>query len=93
MMLRAAMNRDGGGACPGCSSFWQRNMELGRWNNLDQRLSKGWFSCFSIVLAYLSNFGVVLVKYKDSKNAHKCIELMNQQWFGGKQSKHRRWIS
>ncbi|CAA0814520.1 RNA binding (RRM/RBD/RNP motifs) family protein [Striga hermonthica] len=29
--------------------------------------------------------GVVLVKYKDSKDAHKCIELMNGRWFGGKQ--------
>ncbi|KAL3653983.1 hypothetical protein CASFOL_003664 [Castilleja foliolosa] len=30
-------------------------------------------------------YGVVLVKYKDSRDAHKCIELMNQRWFGGKQ--------
>ncbi|KAI3459105.1 hypothetical protein Pfo_015768 [Paulownia fortunei] len=29
--------------------------------------------------------GVVLVKYKDGKDAHKCIELMNGRWFGGKQ--------
>ncbi|KAL6516774.1 hypothetical protein OROHE_018062 [Orobanche hederae] len=29
--------------------------------------------------------GVVLVKYKDSKDAHKCIGLMNGRWFGGKQ--------
>ncbi|XP_042039757.1 splicing factor U2AF-associated protein 2-like [Salvia splendens] len=29
--------------------------------------------------------GVILVKYKDSKDALKCIELMNRRWFGGKQ--------
>ncbi|XP_022742348.1 splicing factor U2AF-associated protein 2 isoform X1 [Durio zibethinus] len=29
--------------------------------------------------------GVVLVKYKDRKDAQKCIELMNGRWFGGKQ--------
>ncbi|XP_011077112.1 splicing factor U2AF-associated protein 2 isoform X3 [Sesamum indicum] len=29
--------------------------------------------------------GVILVKFKDSKDAHKCIELMNGRWFGGKQ--------
>ncbi|EYU39486.1 hypothetical protein MIMGU_mgv1a0105401mg, partial [Erythranthe guttata] len=29
--------------------------------------------------------GVVLVKYKDRTDAHKCIELMNGRWFGGKQ--------
>ncbi|KAH6757827.1 RNA binding family protein [Perilla frutescens var. hirtella] len=29
--------------------------------------------------------GVILVRYKDSKDAHKCIELMNGRWFGGKQ--------
>ncbi|CAL5357240.1 unnamed protein product [Camellia sinensis] len=29
--------------------------------------------------------GVVLVKFKDSKDAHKCIELMNGRWFGGRQ--------
>ncbi|XP_042001070.1 splicing factor U2AF-associated protein 2-like [Salvia splendens] len=29
--------------------------------------------------------GVILVKYKDSKDALKCIELMNGRWFGGKQ--------
>ncbi|XVF30227.1 hypothetical protein REPUB_Repub16aG0039300 [Reevesia pubescens] len=29
--------------------------------------------------------GVVLVKYKDRKDALKCIELMNGRWFGGKQ--------
>ncbi|XP_051140120.1 splicing factor U2AF-associated protein 2 isoform X2 [Andrographis paniculata] len=29
--------------------------------------------------------GVILVKYKDKKDAHKCIELMNGRWFGGRQ--------
>ncbi|KAK7278293.1 hypothetical protein RJT34_23319 [Clitoria ternatea] len=29
--------------------------------------------------------GVVLVKFKDRKDAQKCIELMNGRWFGGKQ--------
>ncbi|KAL3838510.1 hypothetical protein ACJIZ3_023101 [Penstemon smallii] len=29
--------------------------------------------------------GVVLVRYKDRKDARKCIELMNGRWFGGKQ--------
>ncbi|KAJ7982542.1 Splicing factor-like protein [Quillaja saponaria] len=29
--------------------------------------------------------GVVLVKFKDKKDAHKCIELMNGRWFGGRQ--------
>ncbi|KAL8544651.1 hypothetical protein ACS0TY_005039 [Phlomoides rotata] len=29
--------------------------------------------------------GVVLVKFKDGKDAHKCIELMNGRWFGGRQ--------
>ncbi|XP_039057154.1 splicing factor U2AF-associated protein 2-like [Hibiscus syriacus] len=29
--------------------------------------------------------GVVLVKYKDRKDAQKCIELMNGRWFGGRQ--------
>ncbi|KAK6136238.1 hypothetical protein DH2020_030027 [Rehmannia glutinosa] len=29
--------------------------------------------------------GVILVKFKDGKDAHKCIELMNGRWFGGKQ--------
>ncbi|XP_042034328.1 splicing factor U2AF-associated protein 2-like isoform X1 [Salvia splendens] len=29
--------------------------------------------------------GVILVKYKDSKDALKCIESMNGRWFGGKQ--------
>ncbi|GLT95574.1 hypothetical protein SLE2022_132480 [Rubroshorea leprosula] len=29
--------------------------------------------------------GVVLVKYKDRKEAQKCIELMNGRWFGGRQ--------
>ncbi|GMN59785.1 hypothetical protein TIFTF001_028878 [Ficus carica] len=29
--------------------------------------------------------GVVLVKYKDRKDAQKCIDLMNGRWFGGKQ--------
>lgn len=24
--------------------------------------------------------GVILVKYKDSKDAHKCIEVMNGRW-------------
>ncbi|XP_020676666.1 splicing factor U2AF-associated protein 2 isoform X1 [Dendrobium catenatum] len=29
--------------------------------------------------------GVVLVRFKDRKDALKCIELMNGRWFGGKQ--------
>ncbi|PON55390.1 Splicing factor-like protein [Parasponia andersonii] len=29
--------------------------------------------------------GVVLVRYKDRKDAQKCIELMNGRWFGGRQ--------
>ncbi|XP_042493452.1 splicing factor U2AF-associated protein 2 isoform X2 [Macadamia integrifolia] len=29
--------------------------------------------------------GVVLVRFKDRKDAQKCIELMNGRWFGGKQ--------
>ncbi|XAR65845.1 hypothetical protein NMG60_11011816 [Bertholletia excelsa] len=29
--------------------------------------------------------GVVLVKFKDKKDAQKCIELMNGRWFGGRQ--------
>ncbi|KAI9114737.1 hypothetical protein K1719_014435 [Acacia pycnantha] len=29
--------------------------------------------------------GVVLVKFKDRKDAQKCIELMNGRWFGRKQ--------
>ncbi|KAB2093916.1 hypothetical protein ES319_A02G123600v1 [Gossypium barbadense] len=29
--------------------------------------------------------GVVLVKYKDRKDAQKCIELMSGRWFGGRQ--------
>ncbi|KAI3961019.1 hypothetical protein MKX01_014351 [Papaver californicum] len=29
--------------------------------------------------------GVVLVRFKDTKDAHKCIELMNGRWFGGRQ--------
>ncbi|CAI9754515.1 unnamed protein product [Fraxinus pennsylvanica] len=29
--------------------------------------------------------GVVLVKFKDRKDALKCIELMNGRWFGGRQ--------
>ncbi|KAG8380345.1 hypothetical protein BUALT_Bualt06G0005900 [Buddleja alternifolia] len=29
--------------------------------------------------------GVILVKFKDRKDARKCIELMNGRWFGGKQ--------
>lgn len=29
--------------------------------------------------------GVVLVKFKDRKDAVRCIELMNGRWFGGKQ--------
>ncbi|KAG8639881.1 splicing factor U2AF-associated protein 2 isoform X1 [Manihot esculenta] len=29
--------------------------------------------------------GVVLVKFKDRKDARKCIELMNGRWFGGRQ--------
>ncbi|XP_030472297.2 splicing factor U2AF-associated protein 2 isoform X1 [Syzygium oleosum] len=29
--------------------------------------------------------GVVLVKFKDRKDAEKCIELMNGRWFGGRQ--------
>ncbi|PIN14110.1 hypothetical protein CDL12_13271 [Handroanthus impetiginosus] len=29
--------------------------------------------------------GVILVKYKDRKDAHKCVELMNGRWFGGRQ--------
>ncbi|KAL6338535.1 hypothetical protein AAG906_020637 [Vitis piasezkii] len=29
--------------------------------------------------------GVVLVKYKDRRDAQKCIELMNGRWFGGRQ--------
>ncbi|KAL1340059.1 hypothetical protein AAHE18_U090700 [Arachis hypogaea] len=29
--------------------------------------------------------GVVLVKFKDRKDAQKCIELMNGRWFGGRQ--------
>ncbi|PNY06988.1 hiv tat-specific factor 1-like protein [Trifolium pratense] len=29
--------------------------------------------------------GVVLVKFKDRKGAHACIELMNGRWFGGRQ--------
>ncbi|KAM7272799.1 hypothetical protein ACFE04_027463 [Oxalis oulophora] len=31
--------------------------------------------------------GVILVKYKDRKDAQKCIELMNGRWFGGRQVK------
>ncbi|KAB1206601.1 hypothetical protein CJ030_MR7G020486 [Morella rubra] len=29
--------------------------------------------------------GVVLVRFKDREDAHKCIELMNGRWFGGRQ--------
>ncbi|XP_044499616.1 splicing factor U2AF-associated protein 2 isoform X2 [Mangifera indica] len=29
--------------------------------------------------------GVVLVKFKDRKDAQKCIDLMNGRWFGGRQ--------
>ncbi|XP_065866069.1 splicing factor U2AF-associated protein 2 isoform X2 [Euphorbia lathyris] len=29
--------------------------------------------------------GVVLVRFKDRKDARKCIELMNGRWFGGRQ--------
>ncbi|PKA66716.1 Splicing factor U2af large subunit B [Apostasia shenzhenica] len=29
--------------------------------------------------------GVILVKFKDRKNAAKCVELMNGRWFGGRQ--------
>ncbi|EEF49443.1 Splicing factor U2AF-associated protein, putative [Ricinus communis] len=29
--------------------------------------------------------GVVLVKFKDRKDAQNCIELMNGRWFGGRQ--------
>ncbi|KAM7491551.1 hypothetical protein LguiA_034472 [Lonicera macranthoides] len=29
--------------------------------------------------------GVVLVRFKDRNDAHKCIELMNGRWFGGRQ--------
>lgn len=29
--------------------------------------------------------GVVLVKFKDRKDAQKCIETMNGRWFGGRQ--------
>lgn len=29
--------------------------------------------------------GIVLVKFKDRKDAQKCIELMNGRWFGGRQ--------
>ncbi|KAK4785184.1 hypothetical protein SAY86_001873 [Trapa natans] len=29
--------------------------------------------------------GVVLVRYKDRKDAQKCIDLMNGRWFGGRQ--------
>ncbi|XP_050233781.1 splicing factor U2AF-associated protein 2 isoform X2 [Mercurialis annua] len=29
--------------------------------------------------------GVVLVRFKDKKDAHKCIELNNGRWFGGRQ--------
>ncbi|KAK9292103.1 hypothetical protein L1049_020061 [Liquidambar formosana] len=29
--------------------------------------------------------GVVLVKFKDKKDAQKCIDLMNGRWFGGRQ--------
>ncbi|KAK7356793.1 hypothetical protein VNO80_16070 [Phaseolus coccineus] len=29
--------------------------------------------------------GVVLVKFKDRKDARKCVELMNGRWFGGRQ--------
>ncbi|KAJ6891849.1 splicing factor U2AF-associated protein 2-like isoform X1 [Populus alba x Populus x berolinensis] len=29
--------------------------------------------------------GVVLVKFKDRKDARSCIELMNGRWFGGRQ--------
>ncbi|XP_073293382.1 uncharacterized protein [Primulina huaijiensis] len=29
--------------------------------------------------------GVILVKFKDRKDARKCIELMNGRWFGGRQ--------
>ncbi|XP_031740498.1 splicing factor U2AF-associated protein 2 isoform X1 [Cucumis sativus] len=29
--------------------------------------------------------GVVLIRFKDRKDAQKCIELMNGRWFGGKQ--------
>ncbi|KAK9673522.1 hypothetical protein RND81_12G172900 [Saponaria officinalis] len=29
--------------------------------------------------------GVVLVRYKDRKDAHKCIQLMDGRWFGGRE--------
>ncbi|GAB4855904.1 hypothetical protein Ancab_024544 [Ancistrocladus abbreviatus] len=29
--------------------------------------------------------GVVLVRYKDRRDAQKCIDLMNGRWFGGRQ--------
>ncbi|TKY52033.1 HIV Tat-specific factor 1-like [Spatholobus suberectus] len=29
--------------------------------------------------------GVVLVRFKDRKDAQRCIELMNGRWFGGRQ--------
>ncbi|KAG7028435.1 HIV Tat-specific factor 1 [Cucurbita argyrosperma subsp. argyrosperma] len=29
--------------------------------------------------------GVVLIRFKDRKDAQKCIELMNGRWFGGRQ--------
>ncbi|CAN0859908.1 HIV Tat-specific factor 1 [Linum grandiflorum] len=29
--------------------------------------------------------GVVLVRFKDRKDAQKCIEMMNGRWFGGRQ--------
>ncbi|CAN4114939.1 unnamed protein product [Withania somnifera] len=29
--------------------------------------------------------GVVLVKYKDRRDAHRCIEAMNGRWFAGRQ--------
>ncbi|CAH9123116.1 unnamed protein product [Cuscuta epithymum] len=29
--------------------------------------------------------GVVLIRFKDRKDARKCIELMNGRWFGGRQ--------
>ncbi|KAJ8753074.1 hypothetical protein K2173_011842 [Erythroxylum novogranatense] len=38
------------------------------------------------VKVYESNpQGVVLIKFKDKKDAQKCIELMNGRWFGGRQ--------
>ncbi|RAL41931.1 unnamed protein product [Cuscuta campestris] len=29
--------------------------------------------------------GVILIRFKDRKDARKCIELMNGRWFGGRQ--------